>query len=188
MPKEFFCEKRDMNVSMGECLTFRNMAGFGSPCEGCKDWLQHAPKTTDNVDDIIERMMGITGSKSIRELGEVVGGNIYQARNLQKIPDRWFKHLEEKFSTSREWLETGRGKGLESTEPKVAPEADPTPNLPNEIAEPVMPPEDVPEGLPFKARTGIICMNDIPTEELFKELSQRLAPEGSVIITTDMTW
>lgn len=59
------------------------------------------------TDRIIDRMMEMTKTTNYRELGEVVGGNVYQAVKLERIPDRWFEHLKDKYGADKQYLKTG---------------------------------------------------------------------------------
>lgn len=163
----------------------------------------------DDTKAIIERMMMGTKTKSKRELGEIVGGNVYQALNTGKIPKRWFDHLADKHGLNVEWLKTGLGipatdKTAEAEEiepePEVAestqePEAEPAQEA---VSDPEPEPQQQKEKEPapnakplagfFEPKVDVISIAEIPTEDLFKELSRRLAPDASVIISSDMGW
>lgn len=230
----FYCEKRDIEISLAACVLSREEASLGSPCEGCEDWKEHMPKDVMNVGEVVQRMMSVAEVKSKVKLGQIVGGNIYQAEKSGKLPERWFEVFRDKYGVDREWLLTGNGvlrikrptTEEEHDMPDPAEREKPVTDKSVEESAELPPPTDAKAGT--KSESGeeamdekvrqfiaeqmdkLFCMGgavhefgttlmdgggvecvfsrrisieDIPTEDLFKELARRVSPEGTIVIT-----
>jgi len=130
------------------------------------------------TDRIIERMMQVTGVETKRELGEIVGGNVYQATQHKRIPDRWFEHLEDKYGADVEFLKTG----VHSTAKAEAGEATaPRNEEPKGFDETPKADEPKADEEPAQVEETGIRMDAIPTEMLIDELMDRI-PLARIVI------
>jgi hypothetical protein len=159
-------------------------------CIGCTDWQDWTEENGMNqAEQIINRMMQATGSTSKNKLASIVGGNLYQAAELDRIPPRWFEILQDKHGINPEWLKTGTGEPKMAATHEAEPEAEiTTRSMPEPPAASCAATceEDRAKGLamdsePLMPDVGVTYMPDIPTEELIEELMGRI-PGITIII------
>lgn len=67
----------------------------------------------NKVDELINRIVGVTGIGSSADLANQLGINrsgITHARNKNRVPDKWIVKLYRTFNLNPRWIETGQGK------------------------------------------------------------------------------
>ena len=197
------CKRLRARITLAQCETNRTRPKERSlfcsapvrphACNECKDWMEWTKENDmTETDRIIDRMMEVAKVPTQRELGEILGGNVYSAKSRGIIPDEWIEYLTERFDADEQYLRTGLPSG------HAVPElvAEPDPEAPEESAEPETEKEfpDTPK-YPENSLTeewrkkeesemSICFLRDFPTEHLIEALLNRM-PRMMITIKGD---
>lgn len=187
------CTRLRARITLAQCEHNRNRSDrhnvLGTPvrpraCEGCTDWKQWTEENVmTDIDRIIERMMQASGAKTRKELGEIVGGNVYSAKQNGRVPEPWFTLLRERYGASEVWLKTGSGEkpdGLPAPDAAATTEVEtrqPDEQASDETAAQALEAEaqtEAPLAVPDVDRTAYGCLAEVPTEVVLAELLDRM--------------